>query len=301
MPHLRLGVVLFVPPPLAHAVDGLRRAFGDPMLERVAPHITLVPPVNVRSDAVGSALAVIRSAAASVRPVDLVLGPVTAFPGDEHVVYLAVGGEDGSRSSLTRLRDQVFRAPLERRLDHDFVPHVTLTTGVDEARLDAVLAAAADWTGEPARFGRVHLLAERRPQGNVRWIPIADVALGPRIIVGRGGLELELTPSQVLDPEADAARARWSGRAEVEPAQVGRAEVELADLDGPGGPHPSGRGWPLVVVARREGQVVGVASGRIVDSGSEEPAIQVAPEVVDDGVDGHLRAAWLSAAAAAGG
>jgi hypothetical protein len=46
----RLGVVLLVPDPWAAEVDGLRRALGDEALDRVAPHITLVPPSNVSDE-----------------------------------------------------------------------------------------------------------------------------------------------------------------------------------------------------------------------------------------------------------
>ena len=43
------AVALLLPEPLDVEVDALRRACGDPMLERVRPHVTLVPPVNVRA------------------------------------------------------------------------------------------------------------------------------------------------------------------------------------------------------------------------------------------------------------
>ena len=39
---------------LRQSLHRLRRALGDGMLERVAPHITLIPPVNVRDDDLGA-------------------------------------------------------------------------------------------------------------------------------------------------------------------------------------------------------------------------------------------------------
>ena len=65
------------------AVDGLRRAFGDPALERVAPHVTLVPPVNVAERDLVEVLAILRRAAGQARPLELTLGPVAAFEGHE--------------------------------------------------------------------------------------------------------------------------------------------------------------------------------------------------------------------------
>jgi 2'-5' RNA ligase len=240
--RLRLGVVLPVPEPVASAVDGLRRAFSDPALDQVAPHVTLAPPVNVKVADVAAGLAVLRDAAAATPPVDLVLGPVTAFPGDEGVAYLALRGADETMAALHRLQSLVFRAPFEREVDHDFVPHVTVTQGVDPARLEAVLAAASGWDGVPVRIDALHLLEERHlPEGR-RWTPIADIPLRPRAIVGRGGLEIELTAGLLLDPEAASALP------------------EDAFADGPDDLAASPDG--LMMVARLEGEVVGVARGR---------------------------------------
>ena len=235
MSRLRLGVVLLVPGPVASAVDGLRRAFGDPVLDQVAPHVTLVPPVNVKPAEVAAGLAVLRDAAAATPALELVLGPVTAFPGDEGVAYLAVRGEDAVMAALQRLQSGVFRKPFEREVDHDFVPHVTITQGVDSARLEAVLTASAGWDGVAVRIDALHLLEEQHTPAGRRWAPIADVPLGPRTIVGRGGLELELTPSVLLDPEAASAVP----------------DVELV-----------GASDGLTMVGRLEGEVVGVARGR---------------------------------------
>src|SRR5687767_10146098 len=60
MPKARLGVALLLTGQLGHEVDGLRRALGDGALGRIPPHLTLVPPVNVRDDRMADALAVLR-------------------------------------------------------------------------------------------------------------------------------------------------------------------------------------------------------------------------------------------------
>jgi 2'-5' RNA ligase len=279
MSRLRLGVVLLVPSPLAEAVDGLRRAFSDPALEHVAPHITLVAPVNLRVDDVADGLRVLRDAAAEVGPLDLILGPVATFEGDEHVAYLEVGGDDRSVAALGRLHTRAFQAPFERRVDHDFVPHVTLTQGIDDERLDAVAVAASGWEGERVHIDALHLLEERHPPEGKRWTPIAYIALGPRIVIGRGGLELELTPSELVDPEA-AAAAGLSGD-----------EPDRPTVPVPGGSRA------LVVAARREGQVVGLARGWTTPAPTTELVdVWVAADQLDE-VAGHMRAAWHDAAA----
>jgi len=194
VPKARLGVALLIPPALAAEVDGLRRALDDGALGRIPPHITLVPPVNVREDRLADALAVLRAAAAASRPLALTLGPVATFLPVNPVVYLAVGGEAAAR--LRALRDAVFSEPLARPLTWPWVPHVTLA---DEAPVDRVSAAVTALAGYrvEAVFDRVHLL--REGPGRV-WEPIADVPFAAPAVVGRGGLPVELSVTDRLDP-----------------------------------------------------------------------------------------------------
>ena len=90
MPRVRLGVVIVVPEPVATEIEGLRRALGDPVLDRIVPHVTLVPPVNVRVDDLGAALAVLRRPRPPLgRPFTLRPPPRTFGP-DSPVLYLPV-------------------------------------------------------------------------------------------------------------------------------------------------------------------------------------------------------------------
>jgi len=233
---------------VAAEVDGLRRACGDPALGRVPSHITLVPPVNVRGDDLSAALTRLRTAAAAVAgPLELVLGPPASFLPVNPVLYLEVSGPDVS--TVHRLRDRVFAFPLERRLTWPFVPHVTVADGADPARIDAAVVALSDFA-VPATLERVHLLEEGEHR---TWRPLADCPLGPPDLVGRGGFELELTTSELLDPEA---------------AEFLTATAYGEDLGG-----------PPFTVARHRWTVVGVAGA--VDT-------LVADEHRDHGVADHL-------------
>ena len=135
MPRLRFGVALLVPAPWAAEVDGLRRALGSRDLERVPPHLTLVPPVNVHVERVGQALAVLRRAAAQVRPFRLRLGPVTTFAPVTPTLHLGVDGEPSAVEALHRLRGAAFAPPLERSLTFEFQPHVTLAEEAEDGAL----------------------------------------------------------------------------------------------------------------------------------------------------------------------
>jgi 2'-5' RNA ligase len=189
-------VALLLPPALAAEVDGLRRALGDGALGRIPAHLTLVPPVNVRDDRLGEALGVLCRAATATRPFTVTLGPPATFLPDNPTVHLAVTEGAG----VERLRDGVFVEPLARPLTWPFVPHVTLADEADPDRVAAALVALADYRVD-VTFSRVHLL--REGPGRV-WAPIADASFAPPAVVGRGGLPLELTVSEHLDPEAAA-------------------------------------------------------------------------------------------------
>jgi len=253
MPRHRLGVVVLVPPPIATEIDGVRRALGDGALGRIPAHVTLVPPVNVRDEDLAAALTLVRDAAAAATPLALTLGPVVTFHPVTPVVYLEVGGDlDG----LAALREAVFRPPLARPLSHPFVPHATLADEVDPARIPAALAALADYRAE-VTIDRVHVLQEH--PGRL-WVPVADAAMHPPAVVGRGGLAIELAESDLVDPvtarllagDGDPAEVDGAGAAPVPGSWAVTARL-LPDRDVVGVVHGSTNGDRLVV----DGLVVG--------------------------------------------
>jgi 2'-5' RNA ligase len=281
MARKRLGVALLVPEPLAHEIDGLRRACGDRALERVPPHLTLVPPVNVAESRLAEALGRLRDGASALGAdaLSLDLGPVTSFLPDSSTLYLAVGGDAANVEALDRVREVVFRPPLERSLTWPFVPHVTVADELDADRIDAAVVALADYRRR-VTFTGVHLLEERRGDGSVRWEPIADYRFGGPYPVGRGGLPLDLFVSDGPDPEAGAL-------------------LEVASLDGSGLVHdpspPTPGGWRrLVVTARRRDDLAGVATGWTDGRRSHVGVVVVAPDHRGEGIARHLYARLIA-------
>jgi len=174
VPRRRFAVALLLPDDLSREGDGLRRGLGDDRA-RVAPHLTLVPPVNVREDAVPEALAVLKAAGTTVEPFDLELGPVATFHPATPVVHLAVRG---ALDAVVALREALFVAPLARVVDHPFVPHVTIGVDVEPERIGAAVRALADFD---ARWPvRSLVLLEDRAPGPRRWNPVAEARLGHR-------------------------------------------------------------------------------------------------------------------------
>lgn len=262
-------MALLVPPPWDREIDGLRRALGDGALGRMPPHLTLVPPVNAREDRLDDALAVVRRAAAGAAPVTVSLGPPATFLPATPVLYLPVAGP--GLAAVHRLRNAVFAEPLQRPLTYPFEPHVTLADDVSPERIAAAGQALAAYVVE-VTFDRVHLLEEG--PGRV-WRPIADAALAAPAVIGRGGLELELAVSEQLD----AITAAWLAR-----------QHPPSDAD------PT----PLVVTARRDGAVVGTATGWVRGGSADLVQLVVDPAERRQGVGSHLLARFLVEAAGRG-
>jgi GNAT superfamily N-acetyltransferase len=110
------------------------------------------------------------------------------------------------------------------------------------------------------------------------------VPLGGPAVVARGGLALELAVGERLG----TAEAAWSAAAWED---HDRAE--------------SGSGWspdePLAVTARRDGAVVGTATGLVRSGDAQLERLLVGAPVRGEGVGGHLLAAFTAAAAERGG
>lgn len=265
VPRRRLGVVLLVPAPVAHEVDGLRRALDDGSWPKVAPHITLVPPINVREDELGAALAVVRAAAASTDVLTLDLGPVETFLPVNPVVFLAVGGP--SLPTVHALPAALGDGPLARPPTHEFVPHVTVAENLAEERIPGAMAALSGYRHTIVKIRHLHVLEEVPDEEDQRvWRPLMGVAFGPPAVVGRGGLETVIEVHDRVPPDAGALGA-----------ERGPADV--------------------VLVARRAEVVVGLLGGRVRGAKAWLEWVEVDPGVEGEGVGTQLLAAYESVAA----
>src|ERR1700712_180041 len=168
VPRSRLGVVLLVPDPWAHQVDGLRRACGDSSLGMIPAHITLIPPINVRHDDIAEVLEAVRATAASYRPLRIQLQPAATFSPVTPVAYLPVGGDIEELQSLHR---DLLEGPLERPERYPYVPHVTLPDGAGDQRLEAIVTALGDYEAS-FEVTAVHVL---RQEEDRTWHPLAGM------------------------------------------------------------------------------------------------------------------------------
>lgn len=263
-----MAVVLTVPEPWATEINGLRRALGDTQLDRIGPHITLVPPVNVPEEELEEAFGVVMAAAAPlVAPIELSLGPVTTFHPSNPVLYLDVGPVE----LLTGLSDRLLVGPFDRPREREFVPHVTVDINHPSGQIDSAVGILDGWQADVA-FDRVDLMQLKTVDERARWVPIGDVVFSPVDTVDAGPLRLELAESTRLDPVT---------------ASVLSGEDALGRGDGEG----------LVVTARTGGRVIGLATGR--RRGRRSSVLRNVHVVADQrgfGVGRRLVEAWERAA-----
>lgn len=234
---------------------------GDGALHRIPAHLTLVPPVNVAEGRLPEALAVLRRAAAATRPLTLQLGPPRTFLPDSPVLYLAV---EGDVAGVHALRGRVLRGPLARITSWPFVPHVTVADSASPEFIEAAVVALGRYRAQ-VRIDRVHIL--REGAGRV-WEPIAEAPLCSPAVIGRGGLPVELSVTERLDPEA---------------AEICEREEAVER--------------PFAVTARRDEQVVGVASGVVREGVAHLRILVVDAGQRRQGIGSHLLAAVESLAA----
>jgi hypothetical protein len=171
---------------------------------------------------VDEVLALHRTAAAGVAPIDVTLGPATTFHPVNPVVYLDVTGDDVG--SIHALRAAVSVGILDRKVDHEFVPHATIVESTTPERIAAALVALADYRVD-VTFESVHVLQEHER----RWHPIAEARFEAPLVVGRGGIETEITVSSIADPAVidfigePVAAAEWVAVARRDGAVVAAA------------------------------------------------------------------------------
>jgi len=232
----RLAVVMIIGDPWGTEIDGLRRALGDSQLRRIVPHITLIPPINVRDDALPEVLAVMRNAAATRRgPVTLTVGPVATFAPANPVLYLQVEPAGEVRS----LFNACLVGPLERPQQREFVPHVTIDINRPDDEHAAARSLLSGYRAD-VTIERLDLMQLAMIDGRERWQPIADADFGGAVSVDAGSLRVTLTTSTLVDPVASAT-----------------LELDSDRLLG------NGMGDGLVVTARDpQGRAVGLAAGR---------------------------------------
>lgn len=179
----------------AHEVDAFRRALRSSEIERIAPHITLVPPVNVDSSRVESLTVLLEQKVTQLAPFPVLFSGVETFAPLHHVIYLRVG--EGF-SDLEHLRAKCQVGELVVNETRTFVPHVTLKSHANPELATHARALLAGFTLS-VEVDRVTLLRVDEQSANRRWVKEGEFVIGSAMTLGRGSEEVVLTLSSVLN------------------------------------------------------------------------------------------------------
>ena len=206
MTRHRLLVAALIDGAVATEIDGIRRALGSNQLERIPPHVTLVPPTNVADDLLVSAEQIVRDAARRFEPVTLRLGPPATFPDNPSVLFLRVSAVP----SLASLREALLCGPFAERdrADRAFVPHVTLDSRRERFVDDRLLGDLGGFTTS-IEVASLSLLAQDDTSSRHGWTTLTSYHFGQAGVVGRGGLEVQLSVGTTLSPSSRRTVAAW--------------------------------------------------------------------------------------------
>ena len=262
----RLTVSLVVTGAVAAEIDGLRRALGR-VLQRIAPHLTLVPPLNIKSERLLEVLDHVRLAAHASASDSRGAGTAGHVLARAPVLYLEVRGET---EEMARLRNALVTGPLAPphtgAKERDFVPHLTLDQRIEP--------------GPPAQRSR------------------GPGLLPPELLLRAAhGLEQDAAHRGRWRPRRSAGRLWWGGAVWTWSSLSSSVPTRLSRR-GPTGCGPatgrsataevSGPHRPFAIVARAGGETVGFADGEANGLVMRLGRLIVSPPWRQQGVGSHL-------------
>jgi 2'-5' RNA ligase len=166
-----VGVAIAIPQPHSTVLTNWRRRVGDPAAELVWPHVTLLPPTPLSSDAMPAVEKHLSEVAATGRAFDMHLAGTGTFRPMSPVVFVQVSRGVGDCEELERA---IRTGPLTRELNFPYHPHVTVAQEVDDTALDAAYDGLGDFV---ARFLVASFVLFSRDTDN-RWHWRTEYPLG---------------------------------------------------------------------------------------------------------------------------
>lgn len=136
------GVAITVPEPHGSALQEARERFGDPLARFIPPHITLLPPTEIDAPRLDAFTAHLKSVAATHAPFIMTLSGAGTFRPLSPVVFVQVSL---GISQCEKLESAVRSGPVERHLEFNYHPHVTIAHHLGEEQLDAAFEGFVDF------------------------------------------------------------------------------------------------------------------------------------------------------------
>ncbi|WP_353950944.1 2'-5' RNA ligase family protein [Knoellia sp. S7-12] len=164
------GVAITVPEPHGSVLQAARERVGDPLARFIPPHITLLPPTEIDEPSLAAFEKHLEVVAAAHAPFQMTLSGTGTFRPLSPVVFVQVSS---GISQCELIETAVRNGPVERHLDFNYHPHVTIAHNLGEEQLDAAFDGLVDFrcTIEVAAFELYH-----QTDDGV-WGPLSSFAL----------------------------------------------------------------------------------------------------------------------------
>jgi 2'-5' RNA ligase len=171
MPRRDIGVAIGIPEPYTSELQGWRERLGDPNAGDIPPHVTLLPPTSLPTEALPDVEEHLREIAEQREPFLLHLRGSGTFRPVSPVVFVPLVQ---GISECEQLEQAVRSGPLSREVHFPYHPHVTVAHEVAEPLLDRAFDELATYD---ARF-RVWGFSLFEKGGDGVWRPQRDFPFG---------------------------------------------------------------------------------------------------------------------------
>jgi 2'-5' RNA ligase len=141
-----IGVAIGIPEPYTSELQGWRERLGDPNAADIPPHVTLLPPTELRTDDLAEVEEHLQIVALHHAPFTMHLRGSGTFRPISPVVFVPLVQGIGE---CERLEADVRSGPLAREVKFPYHPHVTVAHDVEEPLLDRAFFELASYD---ARF-----------------------------------------------------------------------------------------------------------------------------------------------------
>lgn len=160
-----LGVSVIVPEPHARVLSGVRAEIGDPLAATVPPHVTLLPPTEVPDDVREDFVRHLDDVAQGTSRFRMLLRSTGTFRPVSPVVFVMVSQ---GIAECEQLEQAVRGGPVQRELEFNYHPHVTVGHHVDDDALDRAFDRLARFSAEFTVSG--FELREQNPDGSWSFV-----------------------------------------------------------------------------------------------------------------------------------
>ena len=166
-----IGVAIGIPEPYTSELQGWRERLGDPNAADIPPHVTLLPPTELRTDDLGEVEAHLQAVAQGHAPFTMHLRGSGTFRPISPVVFVPIVQGIGE---CEQLETAVRSGPLERDVRFPYHPHVTVAHDVSDELLDKAFEELSTYD---ARFKVWGFSLFERGRDSV-WRPQRDFPFG---------------------------------------------------------------------------------------------------------------------------